>query len=101
MGYDDRRRRLAKLALKIGTVATAAAALLAEDTASAHEGDLLAGLLSRNDVVASVPRATEEAGQVLPPPLILRPSHADSTRMFAGHRSHSSHSSHRSHVSGS
>ena len=37
MGSDDHERgRLSKLALKFGTVAAAAAALLAENTASAH-----------------------------------------------------------------
>ena len=48
MGQDERRSPFSKLALKFGTVATAAAALLAEGNASADQSDVLKGLLDRN-----------------------------------------------------
>lgn len=100
MGHDDRPERpLRKLALRFGTVATAAAALLAEGTASARESDVLKGLLNRDDLVPTVTRETEEPAGLLPPPLILKPSQAEPNWILAGHRSHSSHSSHRSHSS--
>ena len=104
MGDDERQRgRLRKLALKLGTVAGAAAALLAENSASAQDGDVFAGLLNRNDVTVSAPREVGESTKPIAP-LVLKPGHGGSKLILAGHRSHSSHSSHsshRSHVSGS
>jgi hypothetical protein len=41
---DSQGRRISRLALKIGRVATAAAALLAENAGSAHESDILNGV---------------------------------------------------------
>lgn len=100
MGHDDRQeRRLGKFALKFGTVATAAAALVAEGTASAGESDLLKGILERNDAAPALARGRDEPAGLVPPPLVLKPSQAEPDWMLAGHRSHSSHSSHRSHSS--
>jgi hypothetical protein len=104
MGQGDRRSPLAKLALKFGTVATAAAALLAEGNASADESDVLKGLLDRNHAVPADSFEKAVSDGLAPPPLILKPSHAEQNWLLAGHtshRSHSSHSSHRSHTSGS
>lgn len=105
MSDDDRQRsRLRKLALKIGSVAGAAAALLGDNSANAKEGDVLAETLKRNEVIASAPRELKGLARPAPPPLVLKPGHAGGKLILAGHRSHSSHSSHsshRSHVSGS
>jgi hypothetical protein len=102
MGQDERRKsHLAKLALKFGTVATAAAALLAEGTASASESDVLKGILDHKDVVPALSADAEAQAALTLPPLVLKPSHVQPRWLLAGHRSHSSHSSHRSHSSGS
>ena len=83
---------------KIGAVATAAAALLAQAEGIAHESDPFKGLLERARV-RSVSSAMEE---LLPPPVVLQPPTDERDGLIlAGHRSHSSHSSHRSHISGS
>lgn len=97
---EYRKGRFARLALKVGTVASAAAALLAENAA----GDGHDAHASRRHVVsqhASIARAVDRPDVSSPPLLVLKPSLSGAQLVLAGHRSHSSHSSHRSHVSGS
>jgi hypothetical protein len=104
MGQDEGRNdRIAKLAKKIGSVAAAAAALLADGNARSSESDLHRDLLDRNRAVGAISRAMEGVAD-LPPPLVLKPADGELDLLLArghsSHRSHSSHSSHRSHVSG-
>lgn len=100
MGQDEvRRGRLARLALKVGTVAGAAAALLS-DASGAQAADGNAPHPDRIDSIPTIARDSESPAQGSPPPLVLKPSRMGGRIIMAGHKSHSSHSSHSSHVSG-
>ena len=102
MGEDGRQKgRLARLALRVGTVAGAAAALLAENAAAGQGGDGTPLPAARPEPIAGVARPVEASESQTPPPLVLRPSRLGARLILTGHRSHRSHSSHSSHVSGS
>lgn len=103
MGRDDgQERRAGKLVRKFGTVAAAAAALLAEGSGGAHDSGMMEDLINRHDPSAAVSRGAAEPDGDRPPPLVLTPSQVQPDWLLArrgSHSSHSSHSSHRSHSS--
>ncbi len=103
-GDEQRRSLLQKLVRKVGTVAGAAAALLASNAGTVDANQPHSSPAQPRAVTLSNLHDGTGRRRDLPPPLVLKSSMANAKAMFAaGHRSHSSHSSHsshRSHVSG-
>ena len=101
MSQDGHRPgRVIRLAFKIGTVAGAAAALIAENATSGEAGEASPRSPARIGSSPAIARKAEPPVPGSPPPLVLKPSRLGARLILAGHRSHSSHSSHSSHVSG-